>query len=49
MLDADGGAGWSLLGLLLKERSIETDDEGRVAFTNDSDPRISAAEALKHR
>ena len=50
-LDADGGAGWALLGAMLRDRAIETDDEGTVTFSERSGmrQRISAPDALKHR
>lgn len=51
VLDADNGAGWALLGSMLRERAIETDDEGTVTFSERSGraPRISAPDALRHR
>ncbi len=43
-------AGWDLLQSLLAPRHIQVDDNGAVAFVNDSPfPRISAYEALKHK
>jgi hypothetical protein len=49
LLDAADGAGWALLGTMLRERAIETDDEGVVTFTDKGVPRVSASEALRHR
>ena len=44
------GAGWALLGMMLRERVVETDDEGVVTFSDRAGPaRVSAADALRHR
>ena len=50
VLDADGGAGWSLAAAMLRPRRIEQDADGGVKFIDDgSQPRLSAGDALKHR
>lgn len=43
-------AGWELAQSLLRPRSIEVDDDGRVSFVSQSGfQRIGAQEALRHR
>ncbi|KAL6749507.1 kinase-like domain-containing protein [Haematococcus lacustris] len=50
VLDADDGAGWDLVRMLLRPRSIKTLQDGTVVFVNDnSQQRLSAGEALRHR
>lgn len=41
------GHNWSQA--LLRDRSVDTDDDGHVTFRSSSVPRISAGDALKHR
>jgi len=50
-LDADNGAGWSLAAGLLRPRNIKVGEDGSVKFVAGGGfaPRLSAAEALKHR
>lgn len=44
------GAGWDLAQSLLRPRSIEVDDDGRVSFVSTGGiQRIGAQEALRHR
>ncbi|GAX79925.1 hypothetical protein CEUSTIGMA_g7365.t1 [Chlamydomonas eustigma] len=50
LLDADDGAGWSLLKSMLWKRNIQVDDKGHVSFTDSNSlQRVSAEEALKSR
>lgn len=47
---APGPAGWELAQQLLRPRSIQVDDDGRVSFVSTSGAqRIGAQEALRHR
>lgn len=50
LLDANDGAGWSLLEALLQPRQIEGDGQGGVKFVDRTGkaPRLTPNEALKH-